>query len=210
MGTAICKTAILASAVAAMTSGCGTSTTAPHGPSPSRPGAQTRSLQTPAAGSSGFAWLRPVPAPPAWQVARIANGAVLRYPAGWRRVAGDTGTATAVLQDAQHAFLGYLNLTPHQASENLRTWASFRTRHNTLEGDRGVQELAAATSVPFRDGHASCVRDAYTTSTGNRFIELSCLIDVPPTVSVIVGAAPPQMFRQISPIIERAISAFPT
>jgi hypothetical protein len=190
-----------------MTSGCGTSTTAPHGPSPSRPGAQTRSLQTPAAGSSGFAWLRPAPAPAGWQVARIANGAVLHYPPGWRRVAGDPGTATAALQDTEHRCLGYLNLTPRQAQENLSTWAFFRTRHNTLEGDRGVTQLAAVTTMPFRNGHASCVRDAYTSRTGNRFIEIACLIQGSRSASVIVGAAPPQIWARISPLIERAISA---
>jgi hypothetical protein len=211
MATAISRTAILGVAAAGMTaSGCGaTSATASHRSSPTTPGTQTRSVPAAAARSSGFIWLHSAPTPPGWQATRITNGAVLRYPPGWRRVAGDTGTATAVLQDAQHAFLGYLNLTPHQANENLSTWASFRTRHNTLEGDRGVTELAAATSVPFRNGHASCVRDAYTTSTGNRFIELACLIVGPPAASVLVGAVPPQMFEQISPIIERAISAFP-
>lgn len=212
MATAISKTALFSVAAVAMTaSGCGATTAAAlHRSSPMKPGIQDRPVPAAAGRSSGFIWLHPAAVPTGWQATRVKNGAVLRYPPGWRRVAGDTGTATAVLQGSQHAVLGYLNLTPHQANESLRTWAAFRTRHNTVEGDRGVRELAAATSVPFRAGHASCVRDAYITSTGNRFIELACLIDVPPADSVIVGAAPPQMYSHISPIIERAISAFPT
>jgi hypothetical protein len=91
-------------------------------------------------------------APPGWRVAQLASGAVLRYPPGWRRIAGDSGTATAVLQDTQHPFLDYLNLTPRQGNENLSTWAAFRTRHDTLEGDRRVTRLAAVTAVPFRTG----------------------------------------------------------
>lgn len=157
---------------------------------------------------SAFLWLRPGPAPKGWQVARIASGAVLRYPPGWRRVTGDAGTATAVLQNNAHHYVGYLNITPRQAHETLRTWASFRTRHNQLEGERGVTELAAATGLRFRHGHGSCVRDAYTTSTDNRFIELACLVQGTRTGSVIVGAAPPGTWASISPKLERAISAF--
>jgi hypothetical protein len=209
MGTAISKSAILGLAAMAMAaSGCAiTGTTGSQGSSPSRPGAQTRSLATSAGGRAGFAWLRAAPAPRGWQIAQLASGAVLHYPPGWRRIAGDTGTATAVLQGAEHSFLGYLNLTPRQGDENLSTWASFRTRHDTLEGDRGVTQLAAVIAMPFRKGHGSCVRDAYTTSTGNRFIEVACLIQGSRAASVIVGAAPPQMWARISPMIERAISA---
>jgi hypothetical protein len=125
-------------------------------------------------------------------------------------VHGDAGTVTAVLQDAEHEFLGYLNLTPRQGDERLSTWASFRTRHNRLEGDRRVTELAGATGLRFRSGHGSCIRDAYTTGTGNRYIELACLVQRSTSGFVIVGAAPPRTWPSIAPKIERAISAFPT
>ena len=207
MGTAISRRPILgAIAVAIAASGCGaTSTTASH-----RSSSTSAQAHTPVAPAreSAFAWLRPSPAPSGWHVARIANGAVLSYPPGWRRAKGDAGTATAVMESAQHEFLGYLNLTPRQANERLRTWASFRTRHNRLEGERNVIELAAATGLRFENGAGSCVRDAYTTSTGARFIELACLVQGPRAASVIVGAAPPRMWASISPSIERAISAF--
>jgi hypothetical protein len=207
MGTAISRTATLGlAALAIAAAGCGATTaTKSRGPT-----ATTPSAQTPAAGRDAFAWLRPTPAPAHWRSARIATGAVLRFPPGWRRVAGDAGTATAALQNAQHEFLGYLNLTPRQANENLSTWASFRTRHNIREGEHGVKELAAATGLRFSDGHGSCVRDAYTTATGNSFIELACLVQRSRAASVIVGAAPPRMWALISPVIERAISALAT
>jgi hypothetical protein len=164
----------------------------------------------PDATGEGFAWLRPGPAPAGWRVARIATGAVMPYPPGWRRVAGDKGTATAVLQDAQQAFLGYLNVTPREGDETLRSWARFRVGHNAHEGDRDITTLAAAEGLPFRSGRGTCVRDAYTTANGARFIELACLVAGANAISVIVGAAPPQLWPRMSPVIEQAIAAFTT
>lgn len=211
MGTAISKTLILGVAALAITaSGCGaTNTTTSPGSSATTTGVQTQ-LPRAASGRRGFAWLQPAPAPSGWRVVRIASRAVLRYPSGWRRVRGDVGTATAVLQDPRHAFLGYLNLTPRQGDENLSNWALFRTAHNMHEGDSDVRALGSATGLPFGNGRGSCVRDSYTTNTGHRFTELACLIQGPMVASVIVGAAPPQMWARISPIIERAISATTT
>jgi len=134
----------------------------------------------------------------------------LAFPSGWKQEGGDVGTATAVLGDGRHELLGYLNLTPRQGAETLRDWASFRARHNALEGERRVETLAAGAGLRFRTGRGSCVRDAYTTATGERFIELACLVVGPKATSVIVGAAPPGAWSQISPVIERAISALTT
>jgi hypothetical protein len=132
------------------------------------------------------------------------------YPPGWQQVAGDAGTATAVLRDARHHFLGYLNLTPRQGDEALATWNSFRVAHNAREGDLHVKSLAAAQGLRFRTGNGSCVSDAYVTSTGARFIEVACLVAGPRTTSVVVGAAPPESWARMSPSIERAISGFTT
>jgi hypothetical protein len=134
----------------------------------------------------------------------------MAYPAGWRHISGDVGTATAVLQGAQHEFLGYLNLTPRQGDETLRNWAAFRVSHQTGEGERDVRTLAAATGLRLRSGRGSCVRDAYTTTTLAHFIEIACLVRGPRVTTVIVGAAPSQTWTRISPLIERAISAFTT
>jgi hypothetical protein len=134
----------------------------------------------------------------------------MRYPSGWRRTHGDAGTATAVLLNRDHEFVGYLNLTPRQSDETLGNWASFRLGHNVEEGDRRVTRLASASGLRFRSGPGSCVRDAYTTLTGAHFIELACLVKGPTASSVIVGASPPAKWTQMAPLIERAISALTT
>jgi len=134
----------------------------------------------------------------------------MRYPSGWRRIPGDAGTATAVLRNREHEFVGYLNLTPRQSDENLGNWASFRIAHNAEEGDRGVTRLASASGLRFRSGTGSCVRDAYITTTGAHFIELACLVRGPTASSVIVGASPPTKWTQMAPVIERSISALTT
>jgi len=160
--------------------------------------------------SRAFDWLRPGPAPATWPLARIATGAAMAYPPGWHTVTGDAGTATVGLQDADDDFLGYLNLTPRQGDETLGGWASFRVEHNRGEGDRDVRTLAAAGGLRFRTGRGTCIRDAYVTATGGRFIEVACLVAGPNATSVIVGAAPPREWARMSPVIERAISAVTT
>ncbi len=155
-----------------------------------------------------FAWLKPGPAPGGWPVVRIPTGATLPYPPGWRIVAGDRGTATAVLMDSRDRYAGYLNLTPRQGSETLSDWPKFRVGHNADEGDRRVVTLATGSGLAFRMGHGSCVRDAYTTSTGNRYVELACLVTGSRTSAVIVGAAPPRTWSAVAPSIERAIDSF--
>ncbi len=175
-------------------------------------GGTGRTSTTATAGSvaqpAGFAWLRPGPAPSGWSLVRISTGSTLPYPPGWRLAKGDAGTATAVLSSSGQPFIGYLNLTPKQGDESLSTWIPFRLDHNAEDGDNHVVKLAAATGLPFRNGRGSCVRDAYTTKTGAKFIELACLVAGPHATSVIVGAAPPQHWAQVSPLLERAISAF--
>lgn len=209
MATAISRKkpilAALTLSVAAIAAGCGASTTA----TPAATGTAATIVHITAA-PSGFAWLRPAPAPTDWPAVRIPTGAVMPYPAGWRRIHGDAGTATAVLQDTADRFLGYLNVTPRQGAESLGTWAAFRTGHNADEGDRAVTTLAAAAGLRFRTGQGSCVRDAYTTSTGGRYIELACLVQGSRAASVIVGAAPPATWTRTAPLIERAIAAFTT
>jgi hypothetical protein len=208
MGTAISRTAILGvAALAVGAGGCGAMSKPAS--SPNTPGAQAQSPRA-TAHPSGFAWLRPASAPATWSVGRLSSGAVVRYPVGWRQVAGDAGTATVVLQGPQHVLLGYLNLTPRQGDESMSTWASFRIGHNAREGDRAITRIASANGLQFRNGHGSCVSDAYATDAGNRFTEVACLVQGPRIASVIVGAAPTQMWARISPEIERAISAFTT
>lgn len=157
-----------------------------------------------------FSWLHPRAAPAEWHVSQIASGAVLAYPPNWSTQHGDSGTTTAVLLGSEGRFLGYLNLTPRQGDESLSNWSSFRLDHNREEGDRAVTNLAAASGLHFLTGRGSCVKDAYTTQTGSRFVEIACLIAGTRAQSVIVGAAPPNMWTDESRDIERAIAAVKT
>jgi hypothetical protein len=102
-------------------------------------------------------------------------------------------------------YLGYLNLTPRQGDETVANWPSFRVEHNREEGDRAVTPLASATGLRFLTGHGSCVKDAYTTFTGSRFIEIACFVAGARTESVIIAAAPPASWNRMSGVIERAI-----
>jgi hypothetical protein len=135
---------------------------------------------------------------------------VLSYPSNWHRRHSDPGTATAALVSPNGRYLGYLNLTPRQGAETLADWASFRIDHNREDGERGVTRLAIATGLHFLNGHGSCVKDAYTTQIGARYVEIACLIAGRRASSVIVGAAPPDRWNQTINVIARAISAVRT
>lgn len=151
-----------------------------------------------------FAWLRPQAPPPGWRLARTPAGATLPYPAGWRLARGDVGTVTAALRDRAGRYVGYLNLTPRQGAERVSNWTAFRPAHDRDEGDRRVRLMAAGARLRFRDGKGACVKDSYATSSGERYVELACLIDGRHP-SVVVGAAPPGRWPSQAATIERAI-----
>jgi hypothetical protein len=130
-------------------------------------------------------------------------------PPGWQRERSDAGSATAALRDSHQHIVGYLNVTPRQGDENVATWASFRVHHNAEEGDREVHSEGSAQRLRFRSGRGACVRDHYTTTTSNHYIEIACLVAGPQRgSSVIVAAASPQAWPTLSPLLERSISAF--
>lgn len=161
-----------------------------------------------AAAGGAFPVLRPSPPPAGWRSATLPSGAVLAHPASWQRIHGDAGTATAALRDAHGHFLGYLNLTPRQRRETLANWATFRPAHNRDEGDTDVVLQSSARDVPFRGGaRGSCVRDAYSTTTSGRFVEIACLVHGARTDSVIVAAAPPAQWTRQWPTLRRALEA---
>jgi hypothetical protein len=162
------------------------------------------------AARAGYAWLAPAPAPATWLDVQLSSGAMMVYPPGWRVLPGDRDTATAALLDTHGRYLAYLNLTPRQGQEALASWASFRPRHNAAEGEKDVTVMDSATGLAFRSGHGSCVKDAYTTSTNTRYVEIACLVDGRRASSVIVGAALSQRWAQERPVIERAIAALIT
>lgn len=160
--------------------------------------------------SAAFAWLHPQSPPAGWTVARIPTGGELAYPRSWRPQHGDPGTATAALLASGGRLLGYLNLTPQQGAETLSNWASFRIEHDADEGDRSVRRLSAATGLKFLTGRGSCVKDSYMTASGSDFVEIACLVAGPRAESVVVGAAPPDRWSQVSRVIERAIEGVKT
>lgn len=133
---------------------------------------------------------------------------MLAYPAGWHAIQSDSGSASVALTGAHGAFLGYLNLTPRQGGETLANWPRFRVAHNREEGNLVVTPQGSARNVRFRDGaRGTCVRDAYTTKTRLRFIEVACLIHGPSADSVIVAAAPPAQWARQWPALLRALEA---
>jgi hypothetical protein len=188
-------------------SGCGASTSAP----PSSAGVATtqQASSLPNAAVATFAWVRPAPAPADWPSARLPTGATIAYPPGWHTIAGDRGTATAGLLDSHGYYLGYLNLTPRQGAERPARWAAFRLSHNAAEGEREVKLEAAAGDLRFRTGRGTCVRDAYTTSSNTRYVEIACLVEGP-HATVVVGAAAREHWTHERSVIEQAISALIT
>jgi len=170
----------------------------------------TSAAKPPARTNVPFGWLTTALTPAGWHRVRISNGATLAYPPGWHAVKGDRGTATAVLLEGQGRDLGYLNLTPRQDPETLANWTAFRPHHNAEEGERDVTTEGAATGLRFRTGRGACVQDAYTTSTGRRYVEIACLVAGPHASSVIVGAALSGSWSAQRAVIERAISAMST
>ena len=195
MGTATSRTLAPALCLAAVLAGCGGSGTA------------SRSAATPAGTLAAIGSTR---APAGWRSVRIATGATLFYPPGWRLTRGDGGSATAVLLGSGGRTEGYLNLTPRQSNESLRDWTSFRVRHNIEEGERDVRSEAAAPHVAVAGGRGACVRDSYTTVTNARYVEIACLVQGRRADSVIVAAAPPGDWSTASRSLTRAVSSVST
>ncbi len=158
-------------------------------------------------GGNAFGWVHAGPAPGGWPVMRTSAGAVMGYPAGWRSLSGDRGTATRALLGSSGHILGYLNLTPRQGSETLADWAGFRLDHNQEEGDRHVTRLGSAHGLHVGGGSATCVRDRYDTALGTSYLEIACLVQGRRTGVVVVAAAPPDRWSAMSAALEQAINS---
>ena len=156
-----------------------------------------------------FAWLNPASAPAGWTEARIAGGATLAYPPGWRSIKTDPGTASAALLSRGGRIDGFLNATPKQGKETLANWSRFRPAHNRGEGDQDVRLIASARDLKFRAGRGSCVIDTYTTSKAS-YREIACLVSGRRSSAVIVGAAPVELWNQQAATLRRAVSSFET
>jgi hypothetical protein len=168
-------------------------------------GSATLDAQAPA-----FRWLHPAPAPRGWKLARLLSGAAtFAYPRTWRPIRTDPGTASVALSGHGRGIRGYLNATPHQGTETLANWPSFRIEHLGDDGTTDVRLIASARGLAFRSGRGSCVLDSYRTSRA-RYREIACLVAGPRTSSVVVGAAPSKTWAQQAGTIERAISSLRT
>ena len=161
--------------------------------------------------SPAFSWLRPSAPPRAWEASELPDGsASMAYPLSFRPIRSDPGTVSAADRSPAGAIQGYLNATPREGSESLANWSTFRLDHNGDEGDVDVREIASATDLRFRNGRGSCVIDAYTSSTGEAYREIACIVAGEWATTVVVGAAPPPAWPTQAPAIERAISSFLT
>jgi hypothetical protein len=160
------------------------------------------------ANPAAFAWVHPAPAPSGWKTRPLPSGnATLAYPPNWRLIKTDPGTVSAARKEGGQ-IVGYLNITPESGEETLPNWASVRPDHNREEGDRNVVAEASATGLQFRDGHGSCVKDSYSSSTNVRYTEIACIVSGQDATTVIVAAAPPALWSQFSPSLQRAITSF--
>jgi len=157
--------------------------------------------------STAFAWLHPSSPPAGWKIARTAGGATFAYPAGWRRIKTDPGTASVALLAGGDRIDGFLNATPRQGDETLANWSRFRPQHNSGEGDRHERVIASTTNARFRAGHASCVIDTYTTSK-TTYREIACLVAGKRSTAVMVAAAPDALWDRQAATLERAVSSF--
>ncbi len=151
----------------------------------------------------------PAALPAGWRRLRLASGAALPYPASWRVLKGDPGSASAALLNPAGTTRAYLNATPADARETVAGWARFRVRHNAAEGDRHVRLIHAQNGIRLAAGRASCVIDDYTTSR-SRYRELACIL-VPTDAgraTVLVAAARPGDWARERPLLEFAINHF--
>jgi hypothetical protein len=162
------------------------------------------------ANPAAFTWLHPTTPSAGWKVKELPSGdASLSYPGTWRLTRTDPGTVTAALRRGGEID-GYLNITPQGGEETLANWGSFRPAHNREEGDLNLVPLASASGLRFRDGTGSCVKDQYATDSGHPYREIACIVRGRSATTVIVGAAPPAQWEQLSPTLERSISSFET
>jgi hypothetical protein len=158
----------------------------------------------------GFPALAPAAAPEGWRHLALPNRtAVLSYPPALHQVASDTDAVSVARLSPPGTFQLYLNATPRQGSENLRTWAAFRLRLLRADDAASAHQIAAARGVMFRGGTGACVLDTYLTRIGHhQFTEIACLVHGHTSASVIVAAAPAAQWAQARTVLLRAVAAY--
>ena len=157
-----------------------------------------------------FAWLEQTSLPQSWtQLDGASSVGPLPVPPGFRAVAGDRGTLTAVLFGPSGAYLGYLNATPRQGGERLQGWPKFRLEHLRDDDARSTHEDTAAQLVRTGTALRSCVVDDYVTRVGSHnFHEVACLVVQHSASSVIVAATPSGDPAHVWAELQRAVAAY--
>jgi hypothetical protein len=157
-----------------------------------------------------FAWLEQTSLPRGWtQLDDASSVGSLPVPPGFRAVAGDRGTLTAVLSGPGGAYLGYLNATPRQGGERLQGWPDFRLEHLRDDDARSAREDSAAQGVRTGSALRSCVVDDYVTRVGNHhFHEVACLVVQHSASNVIVAATPSGDPAHVWAVLQRAVAAY--
>jgi hypothetical protein len=157
-----------------------------------------------------FAWLEQTSVPKGWtQLHGTSSVRPLPVPPGFRAVAGDRGTLTAVLFGPGGTYLGYLNATPRQGGERLQGWPEFRIEHLRGDDARSAREDTAAQLVRTGTALRSCVVDDYVTRVGHHhFHEVACLVVQNSAGSVIVAATPSGDPAHVWVLLQRAVAAY--
>ncbi len=157
-----------------------------------------------------FAWLRPLPAPATWSVARAADGAVLSFPPALEAAPSDPGAATAQAVAGDGTYVGYANATPWSGPAPGEGWGPWRLDHLS-DDDEQVRQLAAARGLAMLGGaKASCATDRYVTRVGRHpFTEIACLVQPRHgQATVLVVATSTSRFGRSAPMLEQVVDAF--
>jgi hypothetical protein len=162
-----------------------------------------------AAAGGSFSWFKPVAPPASWDALALPSGsALLFFPPSMHPIHADVGSVSVAQGPSGH-YLAYLNATPQQGNEELRTWPTFRLEGLREENNEPAQEVARAFGLAFRGGTGSCVIDDYFTRHKlRRFREIACFVRGRSTGSVVVAAAPRADWAQVGPRLERAVAAY--
>ncbi|WP_336852527.1 hypothetical protein [Sinomonas albida] len=200
MATATSKAstaAAVAALIVTLASGCG----APHG----------RGQEPAAAVSKGpaFASFRAGAAPVGWKMFGLPDGtAALSVPPEAEPAQSDPGSVTAEVHSPSGELLLYFNATPKQGDETVAAWPEFRLDHLADENGSPAKQLSSRVGMAFLGGTGSCVEDTYTTRVGHDYHELACFVEGASGGSVLVVAAPPQVWDRYSPLVQQAVDAY--
>ena len=156
-----------------------------------------------------FDWFNATAAPTGWKHVSLPSGAaVLSFPPSLQVIRHDVLSVSVAQRDRNGRYLAYLNITPAEG-EQLATWPAFRIKRLLAGTALSAHKEAEAFGLSFRGGKGSCVIDVYTTrAKQNHYREIACFVRGTRTASVVVAAAPVDLWARFRVELQRAISAF--